>query len=148
MANREYKIPHLDPAVDAETKNGEYRIKSPIENPGKITLTGKDPVDVIRLNCQSLIAYSPDTLVKCNSCVKTIISGGSGDQVEIIECGKCRTSYLVRTQYDSDGKPKIDCAVWDISRNVKNYCFATTNSNGDFILRFNDKNHQPIPRVK
>lgn len=145
---REYKIPHLDPAVAKETKNGEYKLKPPTEELGEIIITGRKPVPAVRLHCNSLITYHPDTIVKCNSCIKTILCDGTGDQTEIIECGKCRTSYLVRTRFSDTGQLKIDCAVWDISRNVKNYCFATTNQDGDFIVRFNDKNHKPTSRLK
>lgn len=145
---REHKIPRLDSAVSSEVVNSEYKIKTPLKTPGEISLTSRDPVAVVRLNCQSLITYSPDTIVKCNSCVKTIFTGGSGDQTEIIECGKCRTSYLVRTQFDDKGQPIVDCAIWDISRNVKNYGFVKTNDAGDFIIKFNNEKSPRPPRVK
>lgn len=148
MPKREYKIPRLDKAVAEETVNGEYKINTPTEVHSKLNLSSEDPKSVVRLNCNSLITYSPDTIVKCNSCVGTILYGGTGDQTEIIECGKCRTSYLVRTRFDDEGVPHISCAIWDISRNVKNYCFATSNDKGDFIVRFNDGNRSRLSRVK
>lgn len=135
-AAREHLVPTLSDDVAAETEDGVYVIPSPTQKAGEIVLNGES-VPVIRLHCHSLRTHRPDTILRCNSIVKTVVGKGSGDQVEIIECGRCRTSYLVRTKYGENGKPTISAAVWNTSRNVNNYCKKLTGKKGEYLVKFN-----------
>lgn len=115
-----YLVPELADEVKAECVGGVYEIQKPTAQEYKFDYHGHPPVDSIQLRCQSLFAKRPNVLCKCNSLVKTIVGNGSGDQTELIECGRCRTSYLVRTKYEN-GKCSVRVDVWDLSRKLKQY---------------------------
>lgn len=134
----EHKIPVLDSSVKNAIKDGVYKIDLPTLKKSKLMIDGKAQCGTIQLRCNSCYVKHPDTICKCNSTVKTIVGGGTGDQCEIIECGKCRTSYLVRTQYDEEGKLHLNVSVWDTGRNLKNFSRREHNENLDFLLRFNE----------
>lgn len=134
----EHKIPVLDSSVKNAIKDGVYKIDLPTLKKSKLMIDGKAQCSTIQLRCNSCYVKHPDTICKCNSTVKTIVGGGTGDQCEIIECGKCRTSYLVRTQYDEEGKLHLNVSVWDTGRNLKNFSRREHNENLDFLLRFNE----------
>lgn len=134
----EHKIPILDGEVKkACDENGVYKINLPELKKSELKIDGKKASETIQLRCQSCYVKHPDTICKCNSTVKTIVGGGTGDQCEIIECGKCRTSYLVRTRYDAQGHLKLAISVWDTGRNIKSFSRREHNENLDFLLRFN-----------
>lgn len=97
-------------------------------------------IETIQFRCQSLFTKSPDTIHCCNQTIKTIIGRGSGEQTEIISCGKCRTSYLIKTTYhDGEKEPTIKAAVWEINRNIKNYCKVKRDSEQRVWLEFNSE---------
>lgn len=134
----EHKIPVLDSSVKNAIKDGVYKIDLPTLKKSKLMIDNQPKCGTIQLRCNSCYVKHPDTICKCNSTVKTIVGGGTGDQCEIIECGKCRTSYLVRTQYDDEGKLHLNVSVWDTGRNIKNFSRREHNENLDFLLRFNE----------
>lgn len=134
----EHKIPILDGPVRNAIKDGVYKIELPTLKKSRLMIDGQDQCGTIQLRCNSCYVKHPDTICKCNSTVKTIIGAGTGDQCEIIECGKCRTSYLVRTQYDDEGHMKLNISVWDTGRNIKNFSRREHNDDLDFLLRFNE----------
>lgn len=139
----EHKVPILDSAVQNAIKDGVYKIDLPTLKKDKLMIDGKAQCGTIQLRCNSCYVKHPDTICKCNSTVKTIVGGGTGDQCEIIECGKCRTSYLVRTIYDEEGKLHLNVSVWDTGRNIKNFSRREHNENLDFLLRFNTEEDSP-----
>ena len=105
---------------------------------------GGEPVQAIQFRCQSLFTKFPDTLCKCNQTVKTLIWGGSGDQIEIVSCGKCRTSYLIRTAFDEDGVLQHSADVWEVNRNIMNYCKVKRDKQHRVWLEFNSKEEGDI----
>lgn len=135
-----YKIPKLDGEVRNAIKDDLYLIQPPTPKKGGLTI---DTVDgpklchTIQLRCNSCFVKHPDTVCKCNSVVKTVVGGGTGDQCEIIECGKCRTSYLIRTIYDDGGHMKLNVSVWDTGRNIKCFSHREHDDDYNFLLRFN-----------
>lgn len=114
-------VPVLSDEVKQDCVYGVYEIKKPTISRYKFEYHGKEPVDAIQLHCQSLYTKRPNEVHKCNSLIKTIIGQGSGTQVELIECGRCRTSYLVKTEYAENGDINITVDVWDLGRNLKQY---------------------------
>lgn len=132
------KVPILDDAVKKECdKDGVYTIKLPELENSKLIIDGEPVCNTILLRCQSLHVRQPDTICKCNSVVKTIVGGGTGDQCEIIECGKCRTAYLVRTIYDKEGHLKLNVSVWDTGRNLRPFAKRTHDDDYNFKMKFN-----------
>lgn len=131
-----HKIPTLSAEVEAETIDGEYIIHEPYEYKSVLKVDGETKCDTIQLRCRSLYTRAGDEIHKCNATVKTIVGDGCGDQTEIVECGKCRTAYLIRQQY-IDGKLVLRMSVWGTSRNINNLGFRFTNKKGDYIIRFN-----------
>lgn len=132
-----YKIPNLDSEVKNSCKDGLYKIELPSWKFSELTLDGEKVCKTIQLRCNSCYVKHPDTICKCNSTVKTIVGGGTGDQCEIVECGKCRTSYLIRTQYDEEGHIKLNVSVWDTGRNIKSFSRREHDDDYNFLLRFN-----------
>ena len=131
------KVPVLDPELEKLCENGIYKIELPTLKKGTLTIDGVKTVGTIQLRCNSCYVKHPDTICKCNSTVKTIVGGGTGDQCEIIECGKCRSSYLVRTIYDEQGHLKLNVSVWDTGRNLQPFAKREHDSDYNFLLRFN-----------
>ena len=142
-SNKEEEIPYLIPVlsdeVAKECQEGIYEIKKPTVERYKFDYDGKKPVDALQLRCQSLNVQRPDVILKCNSLVKTIIGGGTGDQTELIECGRCRTSYLVRTIYQPSGKLEIRVNVWDLGRKLKQYAAIKRGSDYKIWVNFNSE---------
>lgn len=132
-----YKIPQLDNEVKNACKDGLYLIELPTLKKSELVMEGEKVCHTIQLRCNSCYVKHPDTVCKCNSVVKTIVGGGTGDQCEIIECGKCRTSYLVRTIYDNEGHLKLNVSVWDTGRNIKSFSRREHDDDYNFLLRFN-----------
>lgn len=135
----EYLVPTLSEEVAKDCVGGVFEIKKPTVQEYKFEYDGKKPVDALQLKCQSLFVKRPDTIHRCNSLVKTIIGGGTGDQTELIECGRCRTSYLVRTQYDDKGHLNIKVNVWDLGRNLKQYADLKRDKDYRIWVNFHDK---------
>jgi len=133
-----YKIPVLDEEVANACVDGVYTIPQPTLKKSKLVIDDEAKCGTIQVRCNSCFVKHPDTVCKCNSTVKTIVGGGTGDQCEIVECGKCRTSYLIRTIYDKDGHLKLNISVWDTGRNIKAFSRREHNQQLDFQLRFND----------
>lgn len=136
-ATFEKKVPILDPELEAECKEGIYAIPMPSYKFGELRLDDQNICKTIQLRCNSCFVKHPDTVCKCNSTVKTIVGGGTGDQCEIVECGKCRTSYLIRTMYDEEGHLKLNVSVWDTGRNLQAFARREHDDNYNFLLRFN-----------
>ena len=134
-----YLVPELSDEVKADSVGGVYEIKKPEVSEYKFNYDGKETVDSLQLRCQSLLVKRPGVIHRCNSLVKTIIGGGTGDQTELIECGRCRTSYLVRTKYDDAGHLEIRVNVWDLSRNVKQYADLKRDKDYKIWVNFHDK---------
>ena len=134
-----YLVPTLSDEVKRDCVGGVYEIKKPIVQEYKFDYNGQKPVDSLQLRCQSLFVKRPDEICKCNSLVKTIIGGGTGDQTELIECGRCRTSYLVRTQYDEAGHLNIKINVWDLGRKLKQYADLKRDKDYKIWVNFHDK---------
>ena len=131
-------VPVLSEEVAAKTQDGIYKIELPKLVDYKMPMNGKY-VPAIQLRCQSLFAKKPNEVHCCNSVVKTIIGNGVGDQTELIECGKCRTAYLIRTQYTDDGHLLLKTAVWDTGRNIKQFCEFKQDKDYHFWVEFNKK---------
>ena len=131
-----HKIPELSDEVITRSKDGVYKIDIPTQKPSKLFLEKGENCDTIQLRCNSLYLRNGNKVHCCNSTVTTIIGNGSGDQTEIVECAKCRTSYLIRKQY-KDGKLNLRMAIWDTSRNLKNVSYLDHNDNGDYLIKFN-----------
>lgn len=132
------KVAILDEeVVKACDKDGVYTVNLPELQNSELELDGQKICKTILLRCQSLYVKQPDTICKCNSVVKTIVGGGTGDQCEIIECGKCRTSYLVRTIYDKEGHLKMNVSVWDTGRNLRPFTRRSHDDDYNFKLEFN-----------
>lgn len=131
-------IPALSAELVAKLNNGVYEITPPdiINYPMPL---GDRVVPALKLKCRSLFVYRPDTLQCCNSVVTTIIGEGSGDQTELIECGKCRTSYLVRKHYKEDGSLEIRATVWEIGRGCQKFCELKRDSDYHCWVEFNKK---------
>lgn len=133
-------IPNLDEEVEKEVdSDGLYTIHRPTTHEGNLCVVGVPTQDMIQIRCHSLNVKKPDTICQCNSVVKTVIGNATGDQIDIVECGKCRTSYLIRTRRDENGKLNISARIWDISRNLKNFTTMKHNSAYDFQVKFNKK---------
>lgn len=131
-------VPVLSPEVQAKTANGVYKIELPKLVDYKFPMNGSY-VPSIQFRCQSLYAKKPNEIHCCNSVVKTVIGKGTGDQTELIECGKCRTAYIVRTIYKDDGTMDIRTAIWDTGRNVKQFCEFKQDKDYNFWVEFNKK---------
>lgn len=132
----ERKIPHLSADVEAKTKDGIYQIDLPTLQPSTLKIDGVEKTDTIQLRCNSLYLRSGEHIHCCNSTVKSIVGNGTGDQTEIIECAKCRTSYLIRQRY-INGKLELKMSVWDTSRNIKNCSFHQHDKQGNYLVKFN-----------
>lgn len=135
----EYLVPTLSEEVKKDSYNGIYEIKKPTASSYKFDYDKSKPVDAIQLRCQSLYTKRPDEVHKCNSLIKTIIGHGTGDQTELIECGRCRTSYLVRTIYDDKGHLEIRVDVWDLGRNLKKYAELKRDKNYKVWVQFHSE---------
>lgn len=133
----EYRIPVLSLDVAEATKDGVYTIERPIPVKSTLVIDDKERCSTVQLRCNSLYVKKGDVVHKCNSTVKTIIGRGTGDQTEIIECGKCRTSYLIRTQYDEAGHLTLSMSVWDTNRNIKNLSYREHDDDYNYMVRFN-----------
>lgn len=129
-------VPVLSEEVQAKTQDGIYKIELPKANDYKMPMNGKT-VPAIQLRCQSLYAKKPNEVHCCNSVVKTIIGGGKGDQTELIECGKCRTAYIIRTTYTDDGALVLKTAVWDTGRNIKQFGEFKNDKDYNYWVEFN-----------
>lgn len=139
--NNEGKVPTLDTGIKRRmTDAGYFKVDLPKPVRSKLLVKGEGPVDTIELRCQSCYVSHPDTIKPCNSVVKTIVGGGLGDQSEIVECGKCRTSYFIRTQYDKKGHLKLKMRVWNLGRNVRNFTARCEHNNDlDYLIKFNQE---------
>lgn len=130
-------VPVLSEEVKAECVGGVYEIKKPIFSTYKFEYHNQEPVDAIKLHCQSLYTRRPNEVHKCNSLIKTIVGNGSGTQTELIECGRCRTSYLITTKYSDNGDIDIIVNVWDLGRNLKQYAELKRDKNYKVWVSFN-----------
>ena len=133
-------VPNLSEEVKRASVGGVYGIDLPelvnFNMPYPDEPNG-ETVPAIQFKCQSLFTKSPDTLCKCNQTIKTLVGKGSGDQTEIVACGKCRTSYVIRTSYDDEGHLTISTSVWEVNRNIKNYCEVKRDKDYKVWLSFN-----------
>lgn len=132
----EHEVPVLSPEVAKDTQDGIFKIELPKVVDYKFPMDGR-VIPSLQFKCQSLYAKRPNEICKCNSVIKTIVGKGTGDQTEIIECGKCRTSYLIRSHYNEDGTLEIKTSVWDIGRNAKRFCSTKRDKDYNFWVEFN-----------
>ena len=132
----EHEVPVLSPEVAKDTQDGIFKIELPKIVDYKFPMDGR-VIPSLQFKCQSLYAKRPNEICKCNSVIKTIVGKGTGDQTEIIECGKCRTSYLIRSHYNEDGTLEIKTSVWDIGRNAKRFCSTKRDKDYNFWVEFN-----------
>lgn len=132
----EHLVPVLSPEVQAKCVNGVYHIELPELVEGKVQL-GEGYAPTIQMRCKSLHVRRPNEVHCCNSVVKTIVGRGRGDQTEIIECGKCRTAYVIRLRYDENGKLIINTSVWNTPRNLAKYCKTKRDSKYGVWAEFN-----------
>lgn len=132
----EHEVPALSPEVAKDTQDGIFKIELPKIVDYKFPMDGR-VIPSLQFKCQSLYAKRPNEICKCNSVIKTIVGKGTGDQTEIIECGKCRTSYLIRSHYNEDGTLEIKTSVWDIGRNAKRFCSTKRDKDYNFWVEFN-----------
>lgn len=130
------RVPNLSPEVQARTVDNVYAIKTPEIVKSILSIDGEEKAPILQLKCQSLYMRKGDMVYACNSTVKTIIGEGTGDQTEIIECGKCRTSYLIRTSYDKNGELDLNMSVWQTPRNIRNYSFHKHTDDGEYLVEF------------
>lgn len=121
-------IPYLD--------NGIYDFGSPIVEHDTIPNQGTLE-NVVRIKCCSLKHHQPNSLEKCNGTVLTFIGKQSGNSVMIAECGKCRTSYLIRTKANAEGNIAIYAYIWSLSHKLEQILKVKQNSNGQFFADFN-----------
>lgn len=135
--NPEPQVPVLSEEIAKKTQDGIYKIELPKIRNYKMPYDKGVTVPALQFKCQSLYARKPNEVCCCNSVVKTIIGAGSGDQTEIIECGKCRTSYIIRTRYDDKGHLDIKTTVWDTGRNVKAFCTMKRDKDYNTWVEFN-----------
>ena len=133
-----HEVPVLDEDVAKATSEGIYKIELPKIEEYKFPMDGSF-IPSLQFRCQSLYAKRPNEVCKCNSVVKTVIGKGTGDQIELIECGKCRTSYLIRTHYNDDGTMEIKTSVWDTGRNIKKFCTTKRDKDYNFWVKFNEQ---------
>ena len=131
----------LSKEVAEKTQAGIYKVDLPKLVDYEFRMSENEYVPSIQFKCQSLFAKHatddhPAEMCCCNSTVKTIIGKGSGDQTELIECGKCRTSYLIRSHYNDDGTLEIKTSVWDIGRNAKRYCTTKRDKDYNYWVQF------------
>lgn len=139
MDNRpvdEHLVPTLSPEVQAKTTDGVYNIELPELVDGRVQL-GEGYAPTIQMRCKSLHVKKPSEIHCCNSVVKTIVGRGRGDQTEIVECGKCRTAYVIRQRYDDNGKLTINTSVWNTPRNLDKYCTTKRDRNYGVWVQFN-----------
>ena len=139
LAKTLHPVPVLSKEVQEKTQDGIYKIELPKLVDYKMPYVDGKTVPAIQFRCQSLYAKKPNEICCCNSVVKTIVGGGTGDQTEIIECGKCRTAYLIRTPYNDDGTLEIKTTIWDTGRNVKAFCTMKRDKDYNTWVEFNKK---------
>lgn len=132
----EHLVPVLSEQVAAKSVNGVYKIELPELVDGRVQL-GEGYAPTIQMRCQSLHVRHPNEIHCCNSVVKTIVGRGRGDQTEIVECGKCRTAYVIRTKYDDNGKLYINTSVWNTPRNLDKYCTCKRDKQYGVWVQFN-----------
>ncbi len=137
----EQEVPILSKEVAEKTQEGIYKVELPKIVDYKFRM-GEEYIPSLQFKCQSLFAKRPNEVHCCNSTVKTIIGKGSGDQTELIECGKCRTSYLIRSHYNDDGTLEIKTSVWDIGRNAKRFCSTKRDKDYNFWVEFNQEKNK------
>lgn len=138
-------VPVLSPEVADQTHENIYEIEVPelVNDKIKVPASSLDPTDkggfvpTIKFQCRSLFAKKPNVICKCNATVKTMVGRGTGDQTEIVSCGKCRTSYIVRQRYDEKGQLNIAMSVWDLGRNVQQFCKAKRDGDYKVWVEFN-----------
>lgn len=106
-----------DEALKRVDVKGRYKIEFPQIVNGKMQF-GANEVHTQRFICQAPYMRKDGTIDVCNNPMKTVIGMGTGDQAEIIECGKCRSQYIMRTIYNKVGNVKYSTSVWDIGRKV------------------------------
>lgn len=141
----EEQIPELAQEVAERTTEGIYEIEVPELVNDRIRVPASEVnggnlgefVPTIKFQCRSLFAKSPNTVCKCNATVKTLVGRGTGDQTEIISCGKCRTSYIIRQHYDDAGHLDISMSVWDLGRNVQQFCKMKRDKDYKVWVEFN-----------
>ncbi len=138
---KEHEVPVLSPEVAQKTQEGIFKIELPEIVDYKFPMDGKI-IPSLQFKCQSLYAKRPNEICKCNSVVKTVIGKGTGDQTEIIECGKCRTSYLIRSHYNDDGTLEIKTSVWDTGRNIKRFGTMKRDKDYNFWVEFNQEKNK------
>lgn len=131
-------LPKLSPEMKMKLNNGVYEIEPPRIVEYDFPMNDKT-VPALQLKCNSLYVKRPNELHCCNSVVATIVGKGKGDQTELVECGKCRTSYIIRKIYHDDGTLEIKTLVWDIGRKSQQFCHLKRDDEYRCWVEFNKK---------
>lgn len=131
-------VPKLSPEMRMKLNNGVYEIAPPRVVDYVMPMNDKG-VPSLQLKCNSLYVKRPNEMHCCNSVVSTIIGKGTGDQTELVECGKCRTAYIIRKIYHEDGTLEIKTLVWDVGRKCKQFCELKRDNDYRCWVEFNKK---------
>ena len=109
----------MDSEAKARTdRNGRFHIR-PLEIVNGEMDFGSYKQKTLRFICQSAYMNREGVISVCKNPCKTVVGGGTGDQTEIIECGHCRTQYIIRTRYNEQGNVNFSTSVWAIGRKVE-----------------------------
>lgn len=144
QSQHEKQVPELSENVKKAAQNGIYKIELPDIVNYKFNIGKEKPVPSLQFRCNSLFLYKPNTIDCCHNVIKTVIGKGTGDQTELIECAKCRTSYVIRQIYHEDGQLEIKIAIYDIGRNVQNFCTTRRDKNSNVWVEFNKESNTII----
>lgn len=109
-------IPMDDEAL-TRTENGRFHIHPLVIVDGEMDF-GKYKQKTRRMICQSAYMNKEGRVSICKNPCFTVVGEGSGDQTQIIECGKCRTQYVIRRQHNTQGDTLFSTAVWAIGRKI------------------------------
>lgn len=106
-----------DDALHCLDSKWRFKIAQPEIVDGKMQF-GANIVNTLRFICHAPYMRKDGTIDVCHNPMKTVVGRGTGDQTEIVECGKCRSQYIIRTIYDDAGHVTFSNSIWDIGRKV------------------------------
>lgn len=108
----------MTPEALGRTKDGKFHIYQPEIVNGKMDFGSYDCA-TLRLLCQSAYMNKDGEISVCHNPFFTVVGQGLGDQTQIVECGKCRTQYIIRRKYNEQGNLTFSTSVWAIGRKVE-----------------------------
>lgn len=132
----------MDSAALGRTKDGKFHIY-PLEIVKGEMDFGKYKQKTLRMICQSAYMNKEGQISICKNPCFTVVGGGTGDQTQIIECGKCRTQYIIRRRYNEQGNVNFSTSVWAIGRKVgeKGKLWTDRKDWSDHIIFGTEKNN-------